>query len=287
MHSTRAARRRGAFTLIELLVVVAVIAILIAILAPSLGAAREQARRAKCLSNLRQQGIAWFAYFAENKDQFMTADYQMNGPGCSSRRVRNAHLFYGGKDAIALQSGEFGVNGSLAMRPRPLNMYTGYDPFSPESAGLFECPSDKGIYSPTPTEADPVRTSAYDHLGNSYVLNTYISFRQWDICVDTDSAQQPWRLNDIRVPVSIFVIGGDYQMQFAHRRNQGAMRVARWHDKDGALINLLYLDGHASRTYIEPENRPPSGGSYRQQTGTYSLPRRYWTAEDEEHLPPL
>src|SRR5438105_3767832 len=51
-----------AFTLIELLVVVAVIALLIAILLPSLSEARERGRRAVCASNLHEIGLAIYTY---------------------------------------------------------------------------------------------------------------------------------------------------------------------------------------------------------------------------------
>jgi len=59
--------RRPGFTLIELLVVIAVIALLIGILLPSLGAARNAARSTVCLNNTRQIGIAVTSYTVDNK----------------------------------------------------------------------------------------------------------------------------------------------------------------------------------------------------------------------------
>ena len=56
---------RSGFTLIELLVVIAVIALLMAILLPALGRAREQGKSTRCLSNLKQIGIAMHAYGAD------------------------------------------------------------------------------------------------------------------------------------------------------------------------------------------------------------------------------
>ena len=57
-----------AFTLIELLVVVAIIAILVAILVPSLSRARQQAYRVKCAANLKALGMGLMYYADDNND---------------------------------------------------------------------------------------------------------------------------------------------------------------------------------------------------------------------------
>lgn len=86
------------FTLIELLVVIAIIALLLALLVPALRTAREQARRAVCLSNHRQLVIAWLMY-AQEHDGCLVNGYQSSqhgsGGGRSGTRVRTAYGWLG------------------------------------------------------------------------------------------------------------------------------------------------------------------------------------------------
>lgn len=76
-------KRRTGFTLIELLVVIAIIAILAAILFPVFAKAREKARQASCLSNLRQVGLGIMQY-AQDYDENYPYDPVAGGAGVSA-----------------------------------------------------------------------------------------------------------------------------------------------------------------------------------------------------------
>jgi prepilin-type N-terminal cleavage/methylation domain-containing protein/prepilin-type processing-associated H-X9-DG protein len=72
--------RRRAFTLIELLVVIAIIAILMAILMPTLSRAREQGKRGACLNNVKQLVVSWNLYADDFDGRMVNANTGTSAP---------------------------------------------------------------------------------------------------------------------------------------------------------------------------------------------------------------
>ena len=111
-----------AFTLIELLAVIAIIALLVSTLVPSLSAARELARQALCLSNLRNIGLMQFSYANEHDGRFIWRCHKaLNRLGDNPQRpeyhdprpmylayAEQTHIFYcpsGAREASGLRQG--------------------------------------------------------------------------------------------------------------------------------------------------------------------------------------
>jgi len=89
--------RPDAFTLIELLVVVAIIAILAALLLPALGAAKEQARFIKCVSNEKQLSLAWQLYANDNNDR-LALNGESPAGGSLTQKLWVQGAFYNAQD---------------------------------------------------------------------------------------------------------------------------------------------------------------------------------------------
>jgi prepilin-type N-terminal cleavage/methylation domain-containing protein len=143
-----------AFTLIELLVVIAIIAILAALLLPSLAAAKAQAQRVHCISNQRQLIVAWVIYAGDNSEKLVS-----NG-GDSSASSAQPHLWVHG--------GNHGSSDTLTNRQYLIGaQYALFAPLLPNER-IYKCPADNSTW--------PVwsaRTVYVNEL-RSYAMNSYM-----------------------------------------------------------------------------------------------------------------
>lgn len=121
-------RRPAAFTLIEVLVVVAIIALLVAILLPSLSRAKEVSRRTVCLYNLKTLGQCWQLYYTEAKGAFMggaAASEQESNPRFLERNPPSWTRFIGtlpASEPVVRQNWAL-TNGAMYKYARYLDVY--------------------------------------------------------------------------------------------------------------------------------------------------------------------
>jgi len=271
-------RSGKAFTLIELLVVVAIIALLIAILLPTLARAKDQAKRSTCLAHLRDIGTAAHEYATEdetNRALPMSAIMVRAHPTTGAwYKLCVMWYTWGGRGATddflteggALLINERNSRPYYGTRQRPLTVYMYPDieagryeggTYVPSDTPVFECPGDRGypdmpegVMNDAPEENAGRRM--FDTVGNSYrgSLACWIlpggaqafSFGIWGQRLD--------RLEN----TSTLVWGGDPLFFGFIGTDPGhggqdwpEVKKYGWHG-DFMTDNELFADGHASPT---------------------------------------
>ena len=254
--------QRG-FTLLELLVSVAIIAILVAILVPSLDQAREAGRRAVCLSNLHQLSTAMAAYvntfgaypvwdlLSDDRSGEGWVAFQFGGKR-ASRQVLDwpdgNRLFY-----IVAKAKDRPLNPFVSAAPRaePANIT---DDHQRAEIPVYRCPSDRGDFN---LARGAPHSSIYDLTGTSYYMNHHWWAQSATLLPPRDRI--PWgaRLFMRRAArdASRFLLLEEETLFMSIAQGE---EETGWHRRR-ATHNALMLDGHAQvlRATQEDLDRTP------------------------------
>jgi len=192
---------RKGFTLVELLVVIAIIAILAALLLPSLGVAKNAAKKVNCLSNLRQAGTSCQMYCGDFDGYFPpfftdditwcqrilehdkgTLDWAKSGNEwqCPSAN-KNPYYSYGGNTFVFWGTGEVSAPLNLFKIMRPSGLMTVADcgVFSPESSYPIAPWPDYGTFYVRPNSVERIDVLRHQKGFNCVYADNHASWMNY------------------------------------------------------------------------------------------------------------
>ncbi|MBA4039363.1 MAG: hypothetical protein C0468_03380 [Planctomyces sp.] len=254
---------RGGFTLIELLVVIAIIATLVAILLPSLRNARQAARGAVCLSQIRQIGLAHAAYANEHRERFPDGGLAHGGLGDprTSWTVRLASFIQGPaagvyrspSDASRFWGPEEGGTDPGLTLARYLEQASGPGPVPPELVNpaitRWTSYAVNNFITPTKRPAPEILARpSYDALRHIGTPSATVSF----LMVTRGDNRTGFSAGFAKAD-HVHVETWDSGIPRAAPVNASVeAQINAWGGRDrdtGAMSSYVYLDGHAA---IEP-----------------------------------